>query len=293
MYLEYYGLKEMPFGLTPDPSYIFKTESHLEMLATVRYAIEHNKGLVVVTGEVGTGKTTTLRAVLQQFTDEVQSVYIFNPFLTSSEFLEQLSAEFELDLPRTASKPELLSALGHLLAIRHSKGLRTVLIVDEAHGLPTALLEEIRLLMNFETNSEKLLQVILSGQPELHDVLNRPALRQLKQRISLRCQVQPLSLFEINKYIRFRLKQAGAKNVNLFDNGAIGLIGNVSQGIPRVVNNICDNALLYGYAGGVEIITRDIIQEVIESLDLQPNNRSHHSSVYDDEASSGSESGRR
>src|SRR5436853_6467232 len=141
MYLEFYGLKEMPFGLTPDPRYIFRTESHLEVLATLRYAIEHNKGLVVITGEVGTGKTTTLRAALQQFTDEVLCVYIFNPFLTASEFFEQLSAEFELGLSSTASKPELLAALGHFLAVRHSEGQRTVLIVDEAHGLPTALLE--------------------------------------------------------------------------------------------------------------------------------------------------------
>ncbi|MEK6408457.1 MAG: AAA family ATPase [Acidobacteriota bacterium] len=287
MYLEFYGLKEMPFGLTPDPRYIFKTESHLEMLATVRYAIEHNKGLVVVVGEVGTGKTTTLRAALQQFSDEVLCVYIFNPFLTASEFFEQLADEFELGLNKTASKPELLAALGHFLALRHSKGQRTVLIVDEAHGLPTALLEEIRLLLNFETNSEKLLQVILSGQPELQESLNRPALRQLKQRVSLRCEIKALSVFEINKYIRFRLKQAGATNVNLFDNGAIGLIGNVSQGIPRIVNNICDNALLYGYAAGAEVITRDIIEEVIESLDLSPCGSNRRSAAYDDEASSG------
>ena len=183
MYLEFYGLKEAPFGLTPDPRYIFKTESHLEVTATVRYAIEHNKGLVVVTGEVGTGKTTILRAALQQLGDEVLSVYIFNPFLTASEFYEQLAAEFELNLPKKPSKPELLAALGHILALRHSQGLRTVLIVDEAHGLPTSLLEEIRLLLNFETSSEKLLQVILCGQPELHELLNRPSLRQLKQRI--------------------------------------------------------------------------------------------------------------
>jgi general secretion pathway protein A len=181
----------------------------------------------------------------------------------------------------------VLEALGHLLARRHSQGLRTVLIVDEAHGLPTALLEEIRLLMNFETNSEKMLQVILSGQPELHDLLNQPALRQLKQRVSLRSQVKPLSVFEINKYIRFRLKQAGATNVNLFENGAIGLIGNVSQGIPRIVNNICDNALLYGYAAGASVITRDIIEEVIESLDLEPSGRTNHSSTFDDQAISG------
>jgi len=285
MYLEYYGLKEMPFGLTPDPRYIFKTESHLEMLATVLYAVEQNKGLVVITGEVGTGKTTTLRAALQQLSDEVLSVYIFNPFLTAIEFFQQLASEFELDLPRNATKPDMLAAFGRLLALRHSQGLRTVLIIDEAHGLPTNLLEEIRLLLNFETSSEKLLQVILAGQPELHDVLNRPALRQLKQRVSLRCQVKPLNLFEINKYIRFRLKQAGATNVNLFDNASVALIGNVSQGIPRVVNNICDNAMLYAYAGRAETITRDIIEEVIDALDLAPDTaRGRASSAYGDEA---------
>ena len=124
--------------------------------------------------------------------------------------------------------------------------------------------------MNFETSSEKLLQVILCGQPELHETLNRPALRQLKQRISLRCSIKPLSVFEINKYIRFRLKQAGAENVNLFDNAAVKLIGQVSQGIPRVINNICDNALLYGYAASSDTITREIIEEVIRALDLAP-----------------------
>jgi len=287
MYLEYYGLKEMPFGLTPDPGYIFKTESHLEVLATIRYAVEHNKGLVVVTGEVGTGKTTILRAALQMFTDEVMCVYIFNPFLTASEFFEQVADEFGLGLSKPASKPELLAALGRFLAERHSQNLRTVLIIDEAHGLPTSLLEEIRLLMNFETSTEKLLQVILSGQPELHEVLNRPALRQLKQRVSLRCQIKPLSLFEINKYIRFRLKHAGAKNVNLFDNAAVGLIGHVSQGIPRVVNNICDNALLYGYAAGAGMITRDTIEEVVETLDLSAPMRDREALVFDDEVSSG------
>lgn len=293
MYLEFYGLKETPFGLTPDPRYIFKTESHLETLATVRYAIEHNKGLVVVTGEVGTGKTTTLRAALGQLGERVMCVYIFNPFLTAAEFFEQLADEFELNLPKRASKPELLATLGHFLALRHAEGLRTVLIVDEAHGLPTALLEEIRLLLNFETSSEKLLQVILSGQPELQEALNRPALRQLKQRVSLRCEIKPLSVFEINKYVRFRLKQAGATNVNLFDNGAIGLIGHVSGGIPRLVNNICDNALLYGYASGAEMITRDIVMEVVQALDLMPaNSKSVRSEGFDDEFGSEYESHR-
>jgi general secretion pathway protein A len=268
MYLKYYGLKEMPFVLTPDPRYIFKTESHLEMLSTVQYGVEHNKGLIVLTGEVGCGKTTMLRAALQTFGKEVLAVYIFNPFLTASEFFEQLAMEMELEVPKSVSKPELLAALARFLAVRHSQGFRTVLIVDEAHGLPAELLEEIRLLMNFETNSEKLLQVILCGQPELQDTLNHPRLRQLKQRISLRCRVNRLSVFEINKYIRFRLRRAGAENVNLFDPAAVKLIGQVSQGIPRIINNICDNALLYGYAAGSEIISREIVEEVIAALDL-------------------------
>ncbi|MEN3335717.1 MAG: ral secretion pathway protein [Blastocatellia bacterium] len=270
MYLEYYGLTECPFSLTPDPRYIFKTESHLEVLATVKYGVDQNKGLIVVSGEVGCGKTTILRAALATFDDAVLAVYIFNPFLTAAEFFEQLAAELDLRLPRSVTKPELLAAMGRLLAERHAAGLRTVLIVDEAHGLPTALLEEIRLLMNFETNSEKLLQVILCGQPELAETLNRIQLRQLKQRISLRCAIKPLSVFEINKYIRFRLKQAGAANVSLFDSAAVKLIGQVSQGIPRIINNICDNALLYGYAANSEVITREIVEEVVRALDLTP-----------------------
>jgi general secretion pathway protein A len=276
MYLEYYRLKEMPFSLTPDPRYIFKTESHLEVLATVKYGVEQNKGLIVVTGEVGCGKTTILRAALQSFGDEILAVYIFNPFLTAAEFFEQLTIEMQLGLAKTASKPELLSAMGRFLARRHAQGLRTALVVDEAHGLPMALLEEIRLLMNFETSSEKLLQVVLCGQPELHETLNLSQLRQLKQRISLRCSIKPLSVFEISKYIRFRLKQSGAENVGLFDGAAVKLIGQVSQGIPRVINNICDNALLYGYASGSQMVTREIIEEVVRSLDLAPANASEN-----------------
>ncbi len=275
MYLDFYGLKQFPFSLTPDPRFIFKTESHLEVLATVKYGVEHNKGLMVVTGEVGTGKTTMLRLALQHLGEEVLPVYIFNPFLTAGEFFEQVAAEFGLEVGNKISKPDLLAKLGHMVSVRHAKGLRTLLVVNEAHGLPTALLEEIRLLLNFETSDEKLLQIILSGQPELQEVLNKPQLRQLKQRIALRSTIKPLSLFEISKYIRFRLKHAGAVNVNLFDNQAIGLIGTVSQGIPRVINNICDNALLYGYAAGSETISREIIEEVVENLDLSSSDIKH------------------
>lgn len=271
MYRDFYQLQTIPFGLTPDPKYIFKTESHLEVTANLKYCIEHSKGIVVVLGEVGTGKTTTLRSMIQQFGHDILSVYIFNPYLTVSEFFELFADGLKLGLPRTASKAELLSTIGRTLAVRHSKGLRTVLVVDEAHGLSTALLEEIRLLANFETNSEKLLQVILCGQPELRATLNQPQLRQLKQRVSLRCEILPLTLLEINKYIRFRLKTAGAERVDIFDAEAVDLIGQVSLGIPRVVNNICDNALLYGYAGAHQTITREVIKEVVEVLDISAN----------------------
>ncbi len=288
MYMKFYELEEEPFGLTPDPRFIFETESHLEALATLKYGIEHNKSLILLTGESGSGKTTTLRAVIRDFSDDILPVYLFNPFLTAPEFFEYLATELGIKFPRGATKPEILSALGRFLAARHSKGLRTLLIIDEAHGLPLELLEESRLLLNFETNSEKLIQIILSGQPELQDSLNRPNMRQLKQRVSLRCNIKPLSVFEIGNYIRSRLKTAGGKNLNLFDNSAVGLIAHASQGIPRVVNNICDNALLYGYASGSAIINRDIIADVIAALDIVPMAATGNSSSgFGEEMSSG------
>ena len=271
MYRDFYKLQTIPFGLTPDPKYIFKTESYLEVTANLQYCIEHSKGIVVVTGEVGTGKTTTLRSMIQHFGHDILAVYIFNPYLTVAEFFELFTDGLKLALPRSASKADLLTAIGRTLAVRHAKGLRTVLVVDEAHGLSANLLEEIRLLANFETNSEKLLQVILCGQPELRGTLNQPQLRQLKQRISLRCTIMPLAPQEVGKYIRFRLKTAGAERVDLFDAAAVELIGQVSLGIPRVINNICDNALLYGYAGARSLITQELIREVIEALDISTN----------------------
>jgi general secretion pathway protein A len=271
MYREFYGLKEIPFGLTPNPKYIFKTDSYLEVIANLKYCISHYKGLVVVTGEVGTGKTTTLRSMMQQLGHEVLAVYILNPFLTVPEFYEQLTTSLRLGLSAKASKPEILNSLALYLSQRHLRGLRTVLIADEAHGLSPTVLEEIRLLANLETNTEKLLQIVLCGQPELRDTLNQPNLRQLKQRVSLRCSIKPLTMNDVNKYIRFRLKTAGAERVDLFDAGAIDLIARVSLGIPRVINNICDNALLQGYALSREIITRDMIENVIETLDISTN----------------------
>jgi len=275
MYTEFYGLKEIPFSLSPDPKYIFKTEGYLEVMANLQYGIEHCKGIIAVTGEVGTGKTTTLRSAMKGFARETAAVYIFNPYLTVAEFFEQLAEGLVLGLANGASKPEFLGMLARLLAARHSKGLRTALIVDEAHGLPTSVLEEVRLLANFETSSDKLLQIVLCGQPELRDVLNSPGLRQLKQRISLRCSLKPLAAPEVEKYIRFRLKTAGAEQVDLFEPEAIDLTARVSLGVPRVINNICDNALLYGCATGSHRICRSLIEEVIENLDLTQSDTSN------------------
>ncbi|HWP44191.1 MAG TPA: AAA family ATPase [Blastocatellia bacterium] len=270
MYTEFYGLTELPFGLTPNPKYIFKTESYLEVISNLKYGVTHYKGIVMVTGEVGTGKTTTLRSMMQQLGHKIACIYILNPTLSVPEFFEVLCTSLHLGLAKTASKPEILSALGRSLAARHTKDMRTVLIVDEAHGLTTDVLEEIRLLANLETNTEKLIQIILCGQPELREKLNQPNLRQLKQRISLRCSIKPLAQFEVPKYIRFRLKTAGAERVDIFDTQATDLISLASAGIPRVINNICDNALLEGYADGLETITRDVIEHVLDRLDIAP-----------------------
>jgi general secretion pathway protein A len=272
MYLDFYGLKELPFALTPDPRFIYFTPSHTEAMANLHYGIESGKGLIVVTGEVGTGKTTILRWMMNRLDRTVLVAYIFNPRMTVAEFYQYVSSPRLLDVPRWESKSELLLKLGEVLDSRHSRGLRTVLIIDEAHGLSPAVLEEIRLLSNFESDSAKQLQIILTGQPELRDVLNQPELRQLKQRIALRCEIRPLpDIEETGRYIASRLLAAGAEATDIFTPAAVDLIFRCSEGIPRQINNICDNSLLIGFAAGAELIARDIVEEVAETFDLLPN----------------------
>ena len=271
MYLEFYGLKELPFALTPDPRFIYFTPSHTEAMANLHYGIESGKGLIVVTGEVGTGKTTILRWMMQRLDRTVLVAYIFNPRMTVAEFYQYVSSPRLLDVPRWESKSELLLRLGEVLESRHARGLRTVLIVDEAHGLSTAVLEEIRLLSNFESDTAKQLQIVLTGQPELREVLNRQELRQLKQRVALRCEIKPLpNIEETERYVTSRLLVAGAERTDIFTESAVDFVFRCSNGIPRLVNNLCDNALLAGYAAGAEQIGRDIIEEVAETFDLLP-----------------------
>jgi general secretion pathway protein A len=266
MYQQFYGLRDIPFSLAPDPKYLFRTESLLEVFANLQYGIEHGKGIVVVTGEVGTGKTTILRSMLQTLDRSVLAAYIFNPLLSTEEFFDLLAGEFRMRPQQ--SKASMLRLLGYILMSRHAQGLRTVLVVDEAHLLPPHLLEEIRLLSNFETNREKLLQIILCGQPELHDLMTQPELRQLKQRVSLKCSIKMLTPRETGEYIRWRLHVGGARDAELFEAEAIRMVHQYSGGIPRIINNICDNALLSGFSRNSSRITPAIIRDVVEELDL-------------------------
>lgn len=269
MYAEFYGLRELPFALTPDPRFIYFTPSHTEVMANLHYGIESGKGLIVVTGEVGTGKTTILRWMMQRLDRTVLVAYIFNPRLSVSEFYQHVATL--LDVQKWETKSELLLELGRALESRHSRGLRTVLIVDEAQGLSSHVLEEIRLLSNFESDTAKQLQIVLTGQPELREVLNRSELRQLKQRIALRCAIKPLpNVEETNRYITSRLLVAGAERTDLFSPGATDYIYRCSEGIPRNINNLCDNALLTGYAAGESTISRATIEEVAETFDMLP-----------------------
>ncbi len=273
MYAEFYGLKELPFALTPDPRFIYFTPSHTEVVANLHYGIESGKGLVVVTGEVGTGKTTILRWIMQHLDRTVLVAYIFNPRLSVPEFYQHVAAL--LDVQKWETKSELLMELGRSLESRHSRGLRTVLIIDEAQGLSPHVLEEIRLLSNFESDTAKQLQIVLTGQPELRKVLNDPDLRQLKQRIALRCVIKPLpNIEETERYIISRLLVAGAERTNIFSLGAISYIFRCSEGIPRSINNLCDNALLAGFAAGEITIGPSIIEDIAETFDMLP--RSDH-----------------
>lgn len=281
MYIEFYGLKELPFALTPDPRYLYFTPSHTEVMANLHYGIESGRGLIVVTGEVGTGKTTLLRWMMQRLDRTVMVAYIFNPRLSVAEFYQYLATLFNIG--EWENKSDLLIELGKVLESRHNRGLRTVLVVDEGHGLSTEVLEEIRLLCNFESDTAKHLQIVLTGQPELREVLNQPNLRQLKQRVALRCEIAALpNVEETAQYIASRLKVAGATKTDLFSPGAVDYIFRCAAGIPRNINNLCDNALLNGFASSATVISRVMIEEVAATFDMLPRRTSETPQVQND-----------
>jgi general secretion pathway protein A len=269
MYKRFYNLQRNPFEITPDPSFLFPTTRHNEALASLYYGVTAHRGFVVLTGEVGTGKTLILRSLLGLLQRrDVAFALIFNPTLSPLEFMRYIARDFGLQVGDKA-KDELIHVLNGFLLQRHQKGLTTILVVDEAHHLSSEILEEIRLLTNLETSQQKLLQIVLAGQPELDQKLDSHELRQLKQRIALRCHLDPLSVGETKEYMRRRLQIAGAKGaVQIFSGPAIEAVFSHSRGIPRLINTICENALLAGYAKHAATITSEIIEDVARELRL-------------------------
>lgn len=268
MYLEFYGLKENPFNVTSDPNFLFLSNTHKEALNHLLYGIRHRKGFVELTGEVGAGKTTICRALLNQLDEKTKTSIIFNSNLPENQLLEAILNDFGI-IPERRNKAVFLRQLNNFLLDQLSQGNNTVLIIDESQNLRASTLETIRMLSNLETEKEKLLQIVLVGQPELRDKLNSPKLLQLRQRISIRFHVTALERDEVQGYIDHRLYVAGpAKSVD-FTPEAIDRLYSYSSGIPRVINIICDKALLLGFVQETHLIDRDIIQKSIEEVEGQ------------------------
>jgi general secretion pathway protein A len=269
MYQHYYGFQELPFELTPNPKYLFFTRRHREALSNLQYGLFSAKPITLLIGEAGTGKTTLLRAAVDSDRcRHVTCVYVNNPALTREEFIELLAKRFELSARAAESKTVLLEELERVLIERRSRGEITALVIDEAQCLSTSLLEEIRLLANSETTTEKLLPLVLAGQPELRDRLNDPSLRQLKQRVALRCEITPFRVEETAAYMTARVKTAGGDAAKLFTREAVILIHERARGIPRTINVICDNALVTAMALGQRLIDCEMVREVVRDFDL-------------------------
>jgi general secretion pathway protein A len=269
MYERFYGLLELPFELTPNPRYLFLTARHRGALCNLQYGITARRGITLLIGEAGTGKTTLVHAALGLVQrDDVRCVYLNNPTLTRAEFVEFLAHGFGLSDEAKRSKAVFLRELERVLIARLAQGLVSALLVDEAQSLPHELLEETRLLANMETATDKLLPVVLAGQPELADRLNEPSLRQLKQRVALRCDLGPLQLHETASYIAARLVRAGGRSAEIFTREAVEAIHTRSRGIPRTISVICDNALIGGFAADRRPVDREIVFEVCRDLDF-------------------------
>jgi general secretion pathway protein A len=268
MYKKFFGLKENPFNVNPDPRYLFLTHNTQEALACLTYGIETRKGFILLTGEVGTGKTTLINKLLEWLHKErVSTAFVFNPRLSVSQFFDFMMADFGIPC-ESRQKGQMLLKLNQWLLERYQAGERAVLIVDEAQNLSPQMLEEIRLLTNLETSTEKLLQIVLSGQPELEHKLNQPQLRQLRQRITLRAKTRHLTLEETQGYIQERLRIAGAENTDIFEQEAITAVHRFAHGIPRVTNLLCEHALVSSYVDQRNPVPPEIVEEVAHDFDL-------------------------
>lgn len=269
MYNAFYGLTEAPFHITPDPRFLFFSEQHREAFHHILFGIRERKGFIQITGEVGAGKTTVCRAVLAQLGPTVKTALILNPVLTSTQLLRAVLVELGL-APARLDRVEYQDILNAFLLEEAARGNDVALFIDEAQDLDSGLLEQIRLLSNLETDQRKLLQIVLIGQPELRDKLNDPGLRQLRQRITVRYHLRTLSLPDTERYIAHRLRVAGANGRPSFTPWAIRTVHRYARGIPRLVNAVCDKALLYGFVNGTDRLTARSIRRAIRELEGEP-----------------------
>ena len=265
MYKNFFGFNERPFKLVPNPAYLFLSRSHEEALAHLTYAVIQGEGFMEITGEVGTGKTTLCRAFLEHLSDDTKAAYIFNPNLDSVELLKTINDEFGIPSDADNTK-DLIDTLNAFLIEQKTQGKTTILLIDEAQNLTNEVLEQLRLLSNLETAKHKLLHIILVGQPELKEKLNSHELRQLRQRISLSCRLIPLSFKDVRNYIQHRINVASGKPGIQFADAAYRSIYNYSQGIPRLINIVCDRALLTAFGLDQKEITQNIVRASIKEL---------------------------
>jgi general secretion pathway protein A len=265
MYTAFYGLREKPFALSPDPRFLFLAQSHREALAHLLYGVEQGEGFIAITGEVGTGKTTLCRTLLQRLGAESEVAFVFNPKLSALDLLRTINSEFGLPC-QSDSQRELNDALNRFLLQKKRDGKRVLLIIDEAQNLEQETLEQVRLLSNLETESSKLIQIVLIGQPELDVMLESPQLRQLKQRIGVRWRLRPLSPSETRDYVRHRMRVAARGARELFSAPALRELHRLSGGVPRVVNVLADRALLAGYAAGAREIAPSLVRQAASEV---------------------------
>jgi general secretion pathway protein A len=267
MYQHFFNLERMPFNTTPDTRFFFDSAQHQEALSSLLYAVNERKGFTLLTGEIGAGKTTVCRAFLNRLDPNTKVAVITNTRLTERQLLQAICEEYGLWIPGNVGKVTLFNELNSFLVDQYRQNVNVALIVDEAQNLRPEVLEEIRLISNLETECDKLIQIVLMGQPELRDIVELPELKQLKQRISMRYHLYPLSEREVQAYVFHRLKVAGADGTLKLSRGALKAVFDYSGGIPRVINIVCDNALLLGFVQETHRITEELVREVIRDLE--------------------------
>jgi len=266
VYNDFYGFLESPFNLTPDPRFLFFSDKHREAFHHVLFGIRERKGFIQLTGEVGAGKTTVCRALLAELGEGYHTALILNPMLSGTQLVRSILAELGLEIPRS-DRTAYLDVLNRFLLEQAEAGRDVVLLIDEAQDLPDELLEQVRLLSNLETDRRKLIQIVLVGQPELRDKLNARSLRQLRQRITVRYHLRPLDLDETERYISHRLHVAGADGRPSFTRGAVRTVHRYARGVPRLINAVCDKALLYGYVNATYELKGRAVRQAIRELE--------------------------